>query len=154
MTNEKLKPFFNAIPDVFKQMFNMTVKNGEIKLIEGNENHKWEVSGLLGIAGSHQGVVALRFAKNTVDELLKLSGVESNDEEDRLATTSALVAEITNIIAGNAISCLTDLNLDISPPVVIKGKNHEISWPKIAPVVALEYSSQFGNFELAICFNA
>lgn len=153
MGNEMLKPFFESVPAVFFQMFGLEVKNAKPAVVDGNESHNWEVSGLLGITGSNQGIIALRFARNTVDELLKASGVESSDEQDRLAMTSSLVAETANIIAGNAIAAFSDKNLDIAPPVVVKGVNHEISWPKIAPVLAAVYSSAYGAFELAVCFD-
>jgi len=153
MDTKSLSPFFDAAGDVFSQMFGASVKPSQPRVLDGTENHRWEVSGLLGIAGAHQGVVALRFTLATVDALLKASGVETNSEQDRVATTSGLVAEITNIVSGNAISGYPDHALEISPPVVIKGKNHQITWPKIAPVVATEYSSSLGDFELAVCFN-
>ena len=65
---------------------------------------------------------------------------------------AGLVSELTNIIAGNAVSSLTDLDLNISPPVVIKGANHQITWPKIAPVIASRYETAKGAFELCVCF--
>ncbi len=153
MDTNGLKPFFTAASDVFSQMFGLESKASPARTLEGSETHEWEVSGLLGIAGSCQGVVALRFTHGLVDELLKASGVETTSEQDRLATASGLVAEITNIVSGNAIGAYTDQNLDISPPVVIKGKNHQITWPRIAPVVATEYKTKLGSFELAVCFN-
>lgn len=148
-----LQPFFAAAGDVFSQMFGLEAKAGPAKTLEGSEAHGWEVSGLLGIAGSAQGVVALRLTLGLVDALLKASGVETTSEQDRLATASGLVAEMTNIVSGNAIGQYHGQNLEISPPVVIKGKNHQITWPKIAPVVATEFSTKLGSFELAVCFN-
>lgn len=153
MEAKSLSPFFDAASDVFSQMFGAAVKRSQPRTLQGSEDHRWEISGLLGIAGAHQGVVALRFTMATVDALLKASGVETSGEQDRLATASGLVAEITNIVAGNAIGGYPDHALEISPPVVIKGKNHQITWPKIAPVVAAEFSSGMGDFELAVCFN-
>jgi CheY-specific phosphatase CheX len=140
MNSTAVQPFFDAASAVFSQMF-------------GIEAHLWEISGILGIAGSCQGVVALRFPLKLVDELLRASGVETSGELDRLATASGLVAEMTNIVSGNAIGSYAGMSLDISPPVVIKGKNHQISWPKIAPVIATAYETALGPFELAVCFN-
>lgn len=148
-----LSPFFDAAGSVVSQMFGVDAKVGQVKELKSSAGHDWDISGLLGIAGSAQGVIAMRFTLSLVDELLKASGVETNGEQDRLATASGLVAEITNIVSGNAIGAYTGQNLEISPPVVIKGKNHEISWPKIAPVYAVEYTSALGTFELAVCFN-
>lgn len=153
MAGKGNKPFFDSATAVFSQMFGIEAKAGPERSIEGSEDHGWEISGLLGVAGSAQGVVAVRLTSTLVDKLLKASGVETSSEQDRLATASGLVAEITNIVAGNAIGEYEGLNLDISPPVVVKGKNHQITWPKIAPVAAVEFSSPLGSFELAVCFN-
>ncbi len=149
-----VEPFFSAASEVFSQMFGLDAARKPVHLIEGSEDHGWGISSILGIAGSAQGVVALRFPLDLADALLKASGVETSGEQDRLATAAGLVAELTNIIAGNAIGTYTGLELDISPPVVVKGKNHQISWPKIAPVLATEYTTHLGRFEVAVCFNA
>lgn len=148
-----VEPFFSAARDVFSQMFGLEATRKPVHLIEGSEDHGWGISGILGIAGSAQGVVALRFPLDLADALLKASGVETSGEQDRLATAAGLVGELTNIIAGNAIGTYHGMELDISPPVVVKGKNHQISWPKIAPVVAVDFSCRLGEFEVAVCFN-
>lgn len=134
-------------------MFGVDAEAGPARALEGTEAHEWDISGLLGIAGSAQGVVALRLTMGMIDKLLKASGVETSSEQDRLATSSGLVAEMTNIVSGNAIGRFDGENLEISPPVVIKGKNHQITWPKIAPVIAAEFKTSLGDFELAVCFN-
>lgn len=153
MESNGTDPFFTAAGDVFSQMFGVDATASPPRVLEGAEAHAWEISAILGIAGAAQGVVALRFPLHVVDALLKASGVETSGEQDRLATSSGLVAELVNIISGNAIGSFEGMDLDISPPVVVKGKNHQITWPKIAPVVATEYSSSLGAFEVAVCFN-
>lgn len=153
MAGKGVTPFFEAATAVFAQMFGVEAKAGAARAVEGSEDHGWEISGILGVAGSAQGVVAVRLTSSLVDKLLHASGVETTGEQDRMATASGLVAEITNIVAGNAIGVYDGLNLDISPPVVVKGKNHQITWPKIAPVSAVEFSSPLGAFEVAVCFN-
>ncbi len=153
MDTNSLRPFFEAAGSVFSQMFGLEPEASAPRALDGAESHDWEVSGLLGIAGSSQGVLALRFTMALVDRLLEASGVETRDEQDRLATASGLVAEMTNIVAGNAIGGIAGQNLEISPPVVIKGKNHQITWPKIAPVVAVDFNTSLGAFELAVCYN-
>lgn len=153
MDTQATAPFFVAASSVFSQMFGIEPVAAAPRNVDGSENHEWEISAILGVAGGAQGVVALRFTHASVDAMLKASGVETNGEQDRLATASGMVAELVNIISGNAIGEYPALNLDISPPVVVKGKNHQLTWPKIAPVVATEFSSDLGKFELAVCFN-
>jgi len=146
------RPFFSAAEEVFLQMFGLQAKAGGARELSGSEDHGWGISGILGLAGQAQGIISLRLPMALADNLLALSGVETSSEQERMATAAGLVSEMTNIIAGNAISSFTELDLDISPPVVIKGVNHQITWPKIAPVIALRYETDKGPFELCVCF--
>ncbi len=145
-------PFFKAAGEVFEQMFGLNAKSGTPRELAGSEDHDWGISGILGLAGQAQGIISLRLPLALADSLLSLSGVETSSEKERMATMAGLVSELTNIIAGNAVSSFTELNLDISPPVVIKGVNHQITWPKIAPVIATRYETGKGAFELCVCF--
>jgi chemotaxis protein CheX len=145
-------PFFAAAGDVFMQMFGLNAKAGLSRELSGSEDHGWGISGILGLTGQAQGIISLRLPMALADNLLAMSGVETHSEHERLATAAGLVSEMTNIIAGNAISSFTELDLNISPPVVIKGINHQITWPKIAPVIATRYETDKGAFELCVCF--
>ena len=145
------QPFFSAAQDVFSQMFGLKAKPAATRVLAGSEDHGWGISGMLGLAGQAQGLVSLRLPLTLADKLLSLSGVQINSEKERMATAAGLVSELTNIIAGNAISTFTELDLKISPPVVVKGVNHQISWPNIAPVLATRYQTRRGAFELCVC---
>lgn len=146
------KPFFSAAEDVFLSMFGLKAKAGALRELAGSEDHGWGISGILGLAGQAQGIISLRLPLGLADNLLAMSGVETSSEQERMATATGLVSEMTNIIAGNAVSSFTELDLDISPPVVVKGVNHQITWPKIAPVLATRYETDKGAFELCVCF--
>jgi len=145
-------PFFKAAGEVFEQMFGLGSKAGTPRVLGSSEDHGWGISGILGLAGQAQGIISLRLPLALADNLLSMSGVETNSEQERMATAAGLVSELTNIIAGNAVSTFSGLDLDISPPVVIKGVNHQITWPKIAPVIAARYETEKGAFELCVCF--
>ena len=60
-------------------------------------------------------------------------------DDEREEMSKQLVARFTNIVSGNAISSLTDIDLKVSPPVTISGRNHSISWPKNYPVIAIPF---------------
>jgi CheY-specific phosphatase CheX len=150
--NNYTGPFFSAAGDVFLQMFGLDAKAGRPRELAGSEDHGWGISGILGLAGQAQGIISLRLPMTLADNLLAISGVETSSEQERMATAAGLVSEMTNIIAGSAVSSFTELDLDISPPVVIKGVNHQITWPKIAPVIATRFETDKGAFELCVCF--
>jgi CheY-specific phosphatase CheX len=58
---------------------------------------------------------------------------------------------MTNIIAGAAISAMSDLQIEIAPPVVVRGPNHKIGWPAIGPVQAVSFEFAAGVFEVDLC---
>lgn len=154
MDDGHLKPFADAAAGVFATMFNLSAKPGSWRELRDDGGHGWDVSGILGITGGAQGVVALRLPSDLAYELLRLSGVESASPGERDATVDGLVGEMINIVAGNAIGEFPDLDLDISPPVVVKGKNHSMSWPKIGAVQAVSFGTPAGSFELAVCMSS
>ncbi len=137
--------------NIFKQMFNLVPTNNEPHLLDIHAGHPWEISGLLGVTGNIKGVVAFRLHKVLARKMLELSGLNCNpkDYEDMAV---GLVSEFTNIISGHAVTVLSDYNLDISPPFCVIGHNHEIAWPRNFPVIAIPFTTQFGPFEVDVCF--
>ena len=146
-----INAFLTAGIDVFQHMFGIECTHNEPYLMDIKIGHQWEVSGLLGITGECKGVVAFRLHKNLSKKMLERSGIYCKPEEaDDMACD--IVSEFTNTISGNAISKIKDKDLDISPPLTISGPNHNISWPKTYPVIAIPFSTPFGPFEVDVCF--
>lgn len=136
-------------------MFGIEAIESESRVLGSSEDHGWDLSGLVGLAGQAQGVVAIRLTQSLVANLLAGSGVVAGGDEERGQLEGGLVGEMTNIIAGSAISAIHGLNIDIAPPVVIRGPHHKIGWPAIAPVVALLFEfyeeGSTGSFEVDLC---
>lgn len=146
-----INEFLTAGMNAFQTMFNITATNKEPYILQGNQGHPWEVSGILGVTGDCSGVVAFRLHKVLSLKMLDLAGMTCKPEEQD-EMSKGLVSEFTNIISGNAVSALTHVNLDISPPVTISGKDHVISWPRGFPVIAIPFSTKYGPFEVDVCF--
>jgi len=49
-------------------------------------------------------------------------------------------------------SNLKDKDIKVSPPVVVAGKDHTLSWPKNYPIVGIPFTTQYGPFEVDVCF--
>lgn len=147
-----VNPFIAAAGSVFKEMFNLDVVPDKPYVLAEAEDAKWEISGLIGLAGAAQGVVAIRLPPNMAELLLGRTGMTFKTEEEKRQMVGGLVAELTNIVSGNAASRFEKTNLEIAPPVVVRGDRHQISWPKIAPVLAVPFKTQAGSFELNVCF--
>ena len=143
--------FSHATKSTFKDMFGLEAVESESRTLGGSEDHGWDLSGLVGLAGQAQGVIAIRLKQSLIAGLLAGSGVAAGGEEERDQLEGGLVGEMTNIIAGSAISAIDHLNIEIVPPVVVRGPNHKIGWPAIAPVIALSFSLPSGSFEVDLC---
>ncbi len=147
-----VNPFLSATTDLFSNMFGLEVSAGSPYELETHAPHEWEISGVLGVTGGHQGLLAFRLPRLVAEELLKKSGVDIPDEAERKDLVNNMVGELTNIIAGNAAVLFESADIDISPPIVVLGKHHEITWPRgIEPVVGIPFSTSFGQFEINVC---
>lgn len=147
-----INPFLSAGLTVFKQMFAIDSTNKEPYILQVDVGHQWEISGILGITGDYTGIVAFRLHRNLALKMLELSGMTDIKEEEREEYSSQLVSEFTNIIAGNAVSALSQADLKVSPPVSISGRNHVIAWPRNYPVIAIPFVTSYGPYEVDVCF--
>jgi len=143
--------FSQAAKSTFKDMFGLDAVESGSRELDGGEEHGWDLSGLVGLAGQAQGVIAIRLTESLVAGLLAGSGVAAGGEDERRQLEGGLVGEMTNIIAGTAITAISGLDMEIAPPVVIRGPNHSIGWPAIAPVIAISFKLPSGSFEVDLC---
>lgn len=152
MNAEIVNPFLTATINVFNRMFKVDVTPGIPHLVEAFGHHRWNVSGVISFLGSHTGIVVIRLPQMLADKLLSKSGLKIETEKQREHLVNEMVGEITNIIAGNATGPLTQrgLDLDISPPIVIQGKNHRIHWPNHAPIIGIPFTTSIGPFAVDV----
>ena len=147
-----INPFLVAAVNVFENMFGITAVPGNAYILAEEKNHRWEISGILGITGDYQGIVSFRLPRLLADKMLQKSEIITKTEAERLETLNGMIGELTNIISGNATSAIEHASIDISPPIVVLGKNHQISWPKTMPVVGIPFTTSSGPFEVDVCF--
>lgn len=158
MDTSIVSAFAQAAKLTFKDMFSLEAADAGPRELSGSEDHGWDITGMVGLAGQAQGVVALRFSQDLVVSLLERSGVASGSE-DRRQLESGLVGEMINIVAGQAISAIRDIDIEIAPPVIVRGPKHKIGWPNIAPVVSISFALPQASqapepsrgFELDLC---
>jgi chemotaxis protein CheX len=147
--------FSMAARNTFKDMFGLEAAESGSRELAGSDDHGWDITGFLGLAGQAHGVIAIRLTQALVAVLLAGTGVAAGGDEERRQLEGGLVGEMTNIVAGTAISAIKGLDIEIAPPVVVRGPNHKIGWPAIAPVVALGFKlpggGPAGTFELDLC---
>ena len=147
-----VNPFLNATINLFDRMFHLVATPGEPHLVQGFGNHRWEISGVISFLGSHTGVVVIRLPRLLADKLLARTGMTFENEKQREHMINEMVGEFTNIIAGNAAGPLQakGIDLDISPPIVVQGKNHRIHWPNHAPIIGMPFTTESGPFTVDV----
>lgn len=144
-----IEPFLEATSVVFKDFFKAEPEHQNPYLIKREDEHNWELSAIIGIAGEAKGVVVLSFPEKLAMELTsKLVGQEVTSIDDDVIDT---IGEVVNIIAGNAKKGFEHVRLVISLPAIITGKNHSISWPgSTIPIIGIPYKIFSGDFILSV----
>jgi chemotaxis protein CheX len=146
-----INPFLTASIQLVQTMFRLEATSGAPYLMGKEIAHRWEISGILGVTGEYQGIVALRLSRVLANKMLERTGLKTNSEDERQDLLFGMIGEMVNVVAGNASNLIAD-RIDISPPVVVYGQNHSIAWPRTIPVIAIPFVTDLGPFEVAVCF--
>ncbi len=153
MKREDIKSFVKSTIVLFKEMYNFTPTFGKAYLVEDFSKHNWDISGVIGILGSHEGIFAIRLKRTLAYKLLKASNMDSDDSKEIVALTAALIGELANIICGNALNLVSDCTIIITAPLTIQGTNHTVAWPVNGLVVGIPFHTPHGEFEIHININ-
>lgn len=151
MDAKVINAFLTAGMNTFQSMFGIKAEPKEAHLLDLRTGHPWDISGILCVRGNCHGIVVFRLHKILAGKMLQMSGVNCKPEEF-VNMEIELVKEFTNIISGNAVSELKDVYLDITPPTIVTGHNHEINWSERLPVIAIPFATSKGPFEVDVSF--
>ena len=146
-----INPFLKSTIHLFENMLGQEPNVGSKTILKKTSSHRWDISGVIGVTGAAEGVIAIRLTNTLVERLMKKSGIICEDESELPAYTASMVGEMANVIAGNALNELTNYNMDITVPEVIQGINHPIQWPYGNPILAIPFTSSQGSFEVNVC---
>lgn len=141
--------------NMFREMFQIKPEIGKPYILDHLLNHRWEISGIIGLTGQANGIVVIRLPRVLTVRLLEKSGIEipQNQDDEVEQLINEMVGEFVNIIAGNALSQFSDMVIDISPPFTVQGPNHSIAWPtRLGPIVSIPFRTPIGPFEVDVCF--
>lgn len=151
MSNEIIAQFLHKTEQVFSTIYKQKVSHGKPFILSPVVERDWDISGLVSIAGSSEGIICLRYKKIFVEKLYSLSKIDFQETSRDQSVHNDMIGEITNIIAGNTLSIIGGNNFYLSVPMTIEGRNHIISWPKNTEIIAIPLSLSIGDFELDIC---
>ncbi len=116
--------------------------------IKNNAEAHTDVSAIIGLSGDAVGCVVLSFPMQTALTVSgKFAGIEmSPDHED----FSDALGELANMVAGQAKAQMDGLNVSISLPSVVIGKEHQVSQSKNRPRLVLPCDSELGRFSVEV----
>ena len=130
MRYEYIEPFVASTMKVLDNVMQTDITQGEISLVM-DDQISGDVAIIVRVKGDSEGHIILNMYADTA---LTLSNIMFGEHFDTL-TPSGMdsIAELANMIAGNATSALNDLGFDFTvyPPIIVrkedlKAKTHRI----------------------------
>ncbi len=142
-----INPFLNSTVHTFASMIQLQV-SPQAPFSKDKPYPSYDVSGIIGLTGQARGYITLSFPKQVA---IKVAGkLLAADIKTVDADVTDAVGELTNIIAGNAKKDLHGLDVSISLPRIIVGKEHNINGPGHAQHVVVPFKSDLGLFNLEV----
>ncbi len=141
-----INPFVEAVQQLFKTMLNteLVISKPSIR----QDDVFADVSAVIGFSGDASGAVVLCFPMETaVKAASTFAGIEMKpDDED----FSDAIGELANIVAGGAKARMNGLNISISLPSVVVGKQHAVLRSRQRPRLAIPCDSPLGRFTVEV----
>lgn len=146
MKEELINPFIEAATKVLVTMGQTEASPGVPALKE--DNRSWgAVSGVIGMVGDEvTGNMVISFDEGAILDIVSKMLMETFTEINKDVIDA--VGEITNMICGGTKSILSQNGYKISmaSPMVIVGKNIELTQLSKSPIVTIPFSTAKGKF--------
>ena len=144
------KFFIDATANVLSTMANLQPVAGK-PFVKTNMAALGDVTAIVGVNGAKKGSIALTFTKASAIAVVR--GMLGDDIQDVIQDTKDAVGEVTNMISGQARAMLAEKGMSIqgSTPAIIFGDNHCVTHVTKAPVVAIPFTCEGGEFTLEFC---
>ncbi len=147
MRVEYINPFIRSLNNTFRTMLSCELTRGTLSLV-ADRAPIHEVSGTIGLSGRAVGTVVLSLSRGVAlraaSHMLLCEATEINDD-----VTDA-VGELANMVAGAAKAELEDLQLSISLPNVITGRDYEIRFPSNVTPICIPFDTGWGPLSLQV----
>lgn len=99
-----INPFLNSTLNMMENMSGRRPHPGQKSILTNFSSHRWDVSGVIGVTGAAEGIIAIRMTTKMVEKLLIRSGILFSDVDEFSELTSSMVGEIANVIEGNTLT--------------------------------------------------
>ncbi len=142
-----INPFIGSIKHVFKTMLETEILISKPRLKERDEQAA-DVSAIIGFSGEATGSVALCFPLKTgVKTASKFADAEITQQSPEFADA---LGELANMVAGQAKAQLEGLNISVSLPRVVAGRDLQLLDSRRTPVLVLPCDSPLGRFHTEV----
>lgn len=153
-------PFIKSSKETFKVMMHTDVTMHSPKLRTDSVS-TGDITAIIGMNGfaenvdgpkEFKGVLAISFPEPVYVKLAsRMLGEDYTEYSSEIADVGA---ELANIILGSAKPGLSALGikLDMTSPSTVRGKLHEISFPRGSTIVETTMTCDLGDFFLDICY--
>ncbi len=144
-----INPFVESILNNLEQMAAIKAEKQELS-VTMDAKTCMEVSGVIGLSGGVKGSAIISFPKSIALAVASAMFMEELTEVNE--DVKDAIGEFANIFVGNARNKLVDegLNITISTPTIIVGKDHEISHPQNIPFLVIPFKTDMGIFQINI----
>lgn len=150
LTAEFINPILQSTKSVFEMMLGCVPKRTGLVLKE-NMEPKFELSAVIGVTGRVAGTIVVSLSKTAAIQVLnRMVGGEADEINTEVCDA---VGELTNMIAGSAKAQLAQLELSISIPNLISGKDHNVHYPSDVKPICIVFDSDIGPFAVEVGFS-
>ena len=145
------KPFIKATREVLTVMAGITPTAAK-PYVKKDNSARGDVSAVIGLSGDKNGTFAISFSKKCAVHIVRQ--MLGDAIEDLINDVQDAVGEISNMISGQARVGLVDMGVTLSgsTPSVIMGDNHTIKHVTTAPIMAIPFTTENGDFTVEFCF--
>jgi chemotaxis protein CheX len=138
---EFINPFLTSAINVFRTMAACELKRGKPYLADGTQPAH-EISGVIGLSGKAIGTVVLSLGEPVALKVTEAMLGETPPEMNGDVVDA--IGELTNMIAGSAKAQMEHLDMSVSLPSVIMGRNHRVAFPGDIQPIAIPFESEWG----------
>jgi chemotaxis protein CheX len=136
-----LNPFLKSTINVFRTMAACELTLGRPFQMDGAQPAH-EVSGIIGLTGKAIGTAVLSLGRPVA---LNVTGaILGETPPDLNPDVVDAIGELTNIVAGGAKAQLEQLEMSVSMPNVIIGRNHTVGFPRNVTPIAIPFECEWG----------
>ncbi len=136
-----INPFVRSVRRVFETMARLKVAVGK-PVAQSKACANVDVSAIIGFSGDAVGSVILSFPGDVAYAVAtRFAGIEIDQDHPDFADA---VGELANMVAGSAKTEFEGMDISISLPSVVIGKNHRIPQSKLAPRIVLPCTCELG----------